>query len=113
MQFNDDLFNAVVIGENPESAFIVEGNHLHAVESPIAELKKDKSNLEIVLPLMRNAFEAILRYAQGKVPSRFTNMISLKENERDQLIEKIVNVYTHLHRDERNELSSMVHHKAK
>jgi len=115
MKNNADLFNAAVIGENPEASFIVDGNHLHAVEQHIAALKKDKSNPKVVLPLMRKALEALLKFAKGKVPAQFTDVdqkgISLKPNEQDQLIEKIVSIYTHLHHNDRNSLSSMIHHK--
>lgn len=111
MDYNKDLYNAAVIGENPESAFLVEDGHLHAVEQHVASLKKDKSNPELVLPLMRNALNALLSYAKGKVSSTTTDMISLKPNEQNQLIEKIFAIYTHLPHHDRNELSSMIHHK--
>ena len=111
---NQDLFNAAVIAENGEMSFIAEGNQLHAVEKQVAALKKDKNDPKVVLPLMRKAFQALLNYAQGKVPAAFTGIehtISLKPEEHDQLVEKIVNIYTHLHHNDRLQLSSLIHHK--
>ena len=116
MAFNQNLFNAAVIGENPQAAFIADGKRLHAVEQHIADLKKDQSKLEIILPLMRDALNALLEFSKEKLPRSFTEFdqksISLQPNEKDQLIEKIVNIYTHLHHHDRNELSSLIHHKA-
>lgn len=112
MAQNGNLFNAVVIAENPEMAFIADGNHLHAVDRKVAELQKDKSKPELVLPLMRKGFEALCKYAQGKVEQHFINSpVSSKPNEQDRLIENIQNIYTHLPHHDRNELSSLIHHK--
>lgn len=111
MEFNGNLYNAAVIGENPEAAFIVEGQHLHAVEKHIAEKKKEKSNPKLVLPLMRDALKALVKFAEGKVSTTFTEMISLKPNEQDQIVEKIEHIYKHLPHHDRNELSSLIHHK--
>lgn len=113
MEFNNNLFNAAVIAENGEMSFIAEGNHLHAVDEHVAIFKKDKSDPAIVLPLMREGYKALLDFAQGKVPAAFTSnehTISLKPEEYDQLIEKIVNLYTHLPHKDRLYLSSMIHH---
>lgn len=111
MDLNGKLFNAVVIAENPEAAFITEGNRLHAVEQHIADLKKDQSDQKIVLPLMRDALSALIQFAEGKVPQHFIELVSLKPNERDQLVEKIESIYAHLSHHDRNELSSLIHHK--
>lgn len=117
MNSTDNLYNAAVIGENAEMAFIVEGKHLHAVEKHVADLKKDKSNPKVVVPLIRDALKALMVYAEGKVPPSFIKdtdlkTVSLKPNEQEQLIEKIFNIYTHLHHQDRNYLSSLIHHKA-
>lgn len=113
---SDDLHNAAVIAENHEDvAFLAEGNLLHAVEKHVADLQSEKNQPELVLPLMRKALQALLKYAAGKVPPPVTyvdlHLISLKPDEQDQLIEKIVKIYSHLPRFERNELSSLIHHK--
>jgi hypothetical protein len=112
MEFNENLYNAAVVGENPEAAFIVEGKRLHAVEEEIANLKKEKSDPKLIVPLMRDAWKALLKFAEGKVPSHLIeNVVSLKPKEQDQLVEKIKNLYFHLPHHARNELSSLIHHK--
>ena len=91
MEFDANLCNAAVIGENPEMSFIVEGKRLHAAQPRIAKLKKDACKPEQVLPLMREALKNLITFAKGKVPPHFTDLdkiVSLKPNERDQLIEK-------------------------
>ena len=114
MESNTHLYNAVVIAENAQSAFLAEGSRLHAVEEHVAARKKDQSSPQATLPLMRNAFQALMQFAQGKVPPAFTSAektVSLKPNEQEQLVEKIVNIYTHLPHNDRIALSSMIHHK--
>ncbi len=118
MNSSDDLYNAAVIGENgnnPDVTFIAEGKRLHAVEEHIAKLKKDKADPKLVLPLMRNAYKVILDFARRTMPETFDEIelkeISLKPEEKDQLIEKIQHIYQHLHHRDRNELSSLIHHK--
>lgn len=115
MENHDHLFNAAEVGENPETAFIVEGKHLHAVEHSIAAQKKERSDPKLVLPLMRDALKALIQYAQGKVEAHFLDvdwkMIQGKSDEQAQLIHKIQNIYSHLPHHERNELSSLIHHK--
>lgn len=118
MEFNVNLYNAAVIGENcdnPGVAFIAEGKQLHAVEQVIADQKKDKSAPAVVLPLMREALKSLLQFAQRNVPAANADIglkgISLKEDEREQLIEKIKNLYGHLSHQDRNGLSSQIHHK--
>lgn len=109
-----NLCNAVVIAENPEMYFIVEGNRLHAVEELVSELKMEESKDEIVLPKMRDALTAISKFAQGKVYDHFIDEeknISLKPTEREQIIEKILNIYSHLPHHDKIHLSSLVHHK--
>lgn len=115
MKENVNLYNAAIIGENSELGFIVDGSRLHAVELHVASLKKEKSDPELVLPLMRDALKALIKFAYGKVPTHVTEIdlkeISLKPNEHDQLIEKILHIFKHLSHQERNELSSLIHHK--
>lgn len=112
MEFNDNLYNAAVIGENPEAAFIVEGKHLHAVDDQIALIKKDKHDPKLTVPLMRDAWKVLLKYAEGRVPKHFIeDVVSLRPKEEDQLIEKIAHLYSHLPHHARNELSSLIHHK--
>lgn len=116
MEKNEHLFNAAEIGENPDTAFIIEGKRLHAVEKSVADQKKDKSDPKLVLPLIRDSLKALIQYAQGKVESHFLEidwkMIQGKPDEQAQLIHKIHNIYSHLPHHDRNELSSLVHHKA-
>lgn len=109
------LFNAAVVGENPDSAFIVEGDRLHAVDQRVADLKKDKSNPKQVLPLMKEGLKALAKFAKGKVEPHFVNIdfaaISGQPNERALLIGKIENIFLHLPHNERNKLSSLIHHR--
>lgn len=116
MENNDNLFNAAVVGENPDTAFIVEGNHLHAIEQSIANQRKDKSDPKKVVPMLRDALKALIAFAQGKVEGHFLevdwNELSGKPNEQAQLIQKITHIYSHLPHHDRNDLSSMIHHKA-
>lgn len=115
MKNNDGLFNAAEIGENPSTAFIVEGNHLHAVEQSVADYQKDKCDPKKVLPLIREALKALIQHAKGKVEAHFLEvdwkMIEGKADEQKQLIHHIENIYTHLPHHDRNELSSLIHHK--
>ena len=115
MENNEHLFNAAEVGENPETAFIVEGKRLHAVEQSVADQKKDKSDPKQVLPLMRDALKALIQYSQGKVESHFLEvdwkMIQGKQDEQMQLAHKIYSIYSHLPHHDRNELSSLIHHK--
>lgn len=110
---NEDLFNAAMIAENPEEGFICMGHRLHAVEPHIAEMKKEESDPKVCLPLMRQALTALVDYATGKVPDALVDekSVSLKANERAQLIDKIVHIYTHLSHHDRLALSSLIHHK--
>lgn len=112
MAFNGNLFNATVVGENPDAAFVAENGKLHAVEQHVADLKKEKSDAKVVLPLMREALNALVQFAEERVmPTHILEMISLKANEREQLIDKIVAIYQHLSHHDRQELSSLIHHK--
>ncbi|MBS0655295.1 MAG: hypothetical protein JSR46_05940 [Verrucomicrobia bacterium] len=118
MKFDIHLHNAAVIGENgnnPDVAFVVDGQRLHAVEQFIADQKKDKSAKALVLPLMRDALKSLQQFALRNVPEPYTDVgqkgISLKEGEKEQLIEKIKNIYIHLSHQDRNDLSSLIHHK--
>ena len=63
MKNYDGLFNAAEIGENPDTAFIIEGSHLHAVEQSIADSQPEKSNPKFILPLIRDALKALIQYA--------------------------------------------------
>lgn len=111
MAFNGNLFNAIVVGENPDATFIAENGKLHAVEQHVAELKKEQSADKAVLPLLREAFNALVKFGEGRVPPHFLEVISLKAQEREQLIEKIEAIYQHLSHHDRQELSSLIHHK--
>lgn len=115
MENHDNLFNAAVVGENSDSAFLVEGNRLHAVEKSIAEQKKDKSDPKKVIPLLRDALKSLIGFAKNKVEDHFLEVdwkaISDKPNEQAQLVSKIEHIYSHLHHHDRNELSSLIHHK--
>lgn len=115
MDNNDHLFNAAVVGENPDTAFIVEGNRLHAVEKSVAERKKESSEPKKVLPLLRNALKALIAYSEGKVEGHFLDIdwtaYENKPNEQSQLIWKINQIYGHLPHHDHNELCSMIHHK--
>jgi hypothetical protein len=115
MQNNANLFNATVIGENPETAFVVEGNHLHAVEQSVADQKKDENNPKAVIPLMKEALKALVKFCQGKVEKHFLDVdwdaISDQPDEQEQLVLKIHSIFSHLSHHDRNELSSLIHHK--
>jgi hypothetical protein len=115
MKNNHNLCNAAEVGENPETAFIAENSHLHAVEQSVADQKKDKSDPKKILPLIREALKALIQYAQGKVESHFLEIdwkqIEGKADEQAQLVHKIHNIYSHLHHHDRNELSTLVHHR--
>lgn len=116
MKNNKNLFNAAVIGENPETAFLVEGDHLRAVEKSIADLKKDKkSDPKNILPLMRNALKELIIFAEGKVEKHFLEIdwktLTDQPNEQSRLVSIIHNIYSHLPHHEHNELSSLIHHK--
>lgn len=116
MQKDIHLFNATVVGENPESAFIVlEGNRLHAVELAVADLKKDQSNPKIILPLMREGLNSLVQFAQGKVPPHFTEIqweeMKGQSDEQARLVHAILNIYSHLPHHDRMHLSSLIHHR--
>jgi hypothetical protein len=113
MYKNGNLFNAVVVGENPEASFIIDGKHLHAVEKSVADLKKDKSDSKVVLPLIREALKDLIQFSQGKIESHFLN-VDLTEGKPDEqtfLVKNIHNIFSHLPHSDRNELSSLIHHK--
>ena len=64
---------------------------------------------------MRDALKALISFSEGKVEPHFLEIDwdSLTDDldEQSQLIHKIHNIYTHLPHHERNELSSLIHHK--
>lgn len=115
MENNIPLFNAAVIGENPNTAFIIEGKRLHAVEQSVANLEKGKSDPKLILPLIRDALKALIKFAEGKVEGHFLECdwqsISGKPNEQIVLVKSIHEIYSHLPHVERNNLSSLIHHK--
>lgn len=115
MATNIHLFNAAVIGENPETAFILKGDHLHAVEQSVADQIKDKNESNKVLSSIREALKALISYSQGKVEAHFLeigkNSFSNQKDEQTHLIHQIRNIYTHLPHHNRNDLSSLIHHK--
>ncbi len=108
-----NLFNAAVVGENPDAAFFVEGEHLHAADARVVSLKKEKSKPELTLPLLRNALKALIKFAEGKVENHFLEVdwkgIAGKD-EQPALISKIDHIYSHLPHQERKQLSSLIHH---
>ena len=115
MDKNEHLYNAVVIGENPDAAFIVEGKHLHAVEEHVAKLEKEKSDPKRVLPLMRDALKALIKFSENKVEPHFLevdwNGIAGKSHEQLDIIKCVHSIFSHLPHHERNDLSSLIHHK--
>lgn len=115
MESNEQLYNAVVIGENPDTTFIVEGKHLHAVEEHVAKLEKEKSDPKRVLPLMRDALKALIKFSENKVEPHFLevdwNAIIGKSDEQMNVIKHIHSIFSHLPHHERNDLSSLIHHK--
>jgi hypothetical protein len=64
---------------------------------------------------MRDALKDLLTFSKRNsydpAIDRGLKEISLKPNERDQLIEKIQEIYVHLPHKDRNQLSSLIHHK--
>lgn len=118
MPSNIDLFNAAVVGENSDSAvFIVDGKHLHAVDVHVAALKNDKAQSEQITPLLREALKALVKFSMGKVEPHFLEIDydSVSKNPKEQawLVDKIAHIYSHLPHHDRNELSSLIHHKQK
>lgn len=115
MENNDNLFNAAMIGENSSMSFILEGKRLHAVEHSIAEQKLDKSNPKLITPFFRDALKALIQFASGKVESHFLEidwkLIQGKGDEHTKIAHFIHNIYTHLPHHDRNELSTLIHHK--
>ncbi len=115
MKFDIRLYNATVVGENPGGTFMADGNKLHAIEEHVAQLKKEACSPETVNPLLREALKGLIEYSNGKSHSESSNIdlnqISLKPTEKDQLIEKIVHMYSHLSHHNRMELSTLIHHK--
>lgn len=111
---NNNLFNAVVIAENPDAAFIVVGNRLHAVDQRVAEQQKEKSKPEIVLPLILDALKALIQFADGKVKPHLTEegteALTELANQQQELIGKIQQIHIHLSHHDRNHLSSLIHH---
>jgi hypothetical protein len=110
-----NLFNAAVIGENPEASFIVEqDNQLHAVEQHVADLKKAQSDPKKLIPLMREALKVLIPFATGKVPAHFLDIdwesFTKLANEEELLIHHITNIYTHLPHQDRMSLSRLIHH---
>lgn len=107
-----NLFNATVIGENPDAAFIAEGNKLHATDQEVALFRKDKSNPELIFPLMRDALKALAIFSEGKVTNHFLTLDfnKIPKNNTAELMVYIQNIYNHLPHHERNKLSSLVHH---
>jgi hypothetical protein len=113
MENDVNLFNAAVIGENPEEAFVVLDGHLHAVDRRVAALKAEKSDPAKVLPLVRGALKALIEFAGETVEPHFLNVDwNVTSNNQQMLISKLTNIYMHLPRYERNKLVSMIHHAA-
>lgn len=118
MENNDLLFNAAMIGENHEASFVLDGvkkNRLHAVDKTIADQRSDSSNPKLLIPCFRDALKALIKLASGKVESHFLEvdwkLIQGKPDEQQQITHIIHNIYTHLPHHDRNELSTLIHHK--
>lgn len=116
MKEQADLFNAAVVGENPEMAFtVLEGDHLHAIEPSIAEQKGGQIDAAKVTSLLRGAFKALSQFAEGKVEAQLLEIdwegLAERPGEREELISKIRHVFVHLPHHDRNTLSSLIHHR--
>jgi hypothetical protein len=114
MENHINLYNAAVVGENPQAAYLVEGGRLHAVEKSVAELKKDQCDPEKTLPLIREGLKALITFAKGKAEPHFLEVdwkAMTGKNEQAQLIDKIKHIYGHLPHHDRNTLSTLIHHK--
>lgn len=116
MKFNVQLFNAAVVGENDDDiAYIIENDRLHAVEPHIAELKKNLSSPELILPALRDALKALVKFSKGKVEAHLLEMApttsAKQNNERALLVSMIKHIFKHLPHHDRNDLSSLIHHK--
>ena len=115
MKTNANLFNAAVIGENPTTAYILKGDHLHAVESSVAEERNNGNNAKNIVPLMKKALQALVEFSSGKVEAHFldidTDDFSDDEDGQDEIVEKIHQIYTHLPHHNRIELSSLIHNR--
>jgi hypothetical protein len=109
------LTNAVVVAENSGAAFMAEGPKIHAIDQVIATHRKEKSDPKVVVPLMVDALLALVEFAQGRVESHFLDIDvnSLSKSDMKKVISKLLQVYSHLHHHDRNELSAMVHIAAK
>jgi hypothetical protein len=113
MENDVNLFNASVIGENPEEVFVVMDGRLHAVDRRVATLKAEKSDPAKVLPLVRDALKALIEFAGETVEPHFLNVDwNVVSNNQPMLISKLTNIYMHLPRKERNQLVAMIHHAA-
>lgn len=114
MDIDINLYNAAEVGENPDTAFTVDGNHLHAVEKSVAHLEEKKIDANLVLSLMKDSLKALAEFAKGKI---YEDTLRIDwdaiKNSRDQqlIIKHIVHIYSHLPHHDRNFLSSQIHHK--
>lgn len=109
MEKDINLANAAVVAENPDTAFVVEGKRLHAVDERVADLKKENANPDQIISLMQEALQALVEFAQDKVESHFLD-IDQPIQDQPQLIAKIEQIYTHLPHLDRQKLSSLIHH---
>lgn len=109
MAVNINLRNAAVLCENPDVAMLAEGDHLHAVDPSVAQLKKDQCSPSKVLPLMQKAHSELVKFAHGTIDPQILEAVSLKPNEMDQIKEKIRNIYAHFPKHIKNQLCSMIH----
>lgn len=114
MSDNINLENAVEIAENAETAFIVEGKRLHAVDPRVANLKKEKCKPEQLMPMMFEALNALIVFAEGKVPPHFIEIAKKVAAEKTSsqlaVVSGVLQIYSHLHHQDRNKLSGLVHH---
>lgn len=117
MENNINLANAAVVGENPEEGFIVEGKRLHAVDKAVAALKKQNNTPKQIVPLIKDALNALITYAKDKVEPHFLEnarkVLSEKSEDQSALIANIEQIYIHLQHHDRNSLSTLIHHPQK
>lgn len=114
MSDNVKIENAVEIAENVETAFIVEGQRLHAVDPRVANLKKDKCKPEQLMPMMFEALNAFIEFAGEKVAPHFIEsakkIAENKKSDQKAIVAAISQIYIHLPHSERNKLSGLIHH---
>lgn len=109
-----NLFNAAVVGENPDSTFIIMDGKLHAIDKRVADLRKNKSDPAQIVKLMTDALKALISFSKDHVEPHFLevdwNSFNKRPNVQEAIISKINHIYHHLPHCERNKLTSLIHH---